>query len=559
MEGSFDKFYTSANRLYFQSTTLRYGREIASTNGLDSTSVNDIIPGRWGTWVPSTSYQGSRDMFGTLDNKTFFIEADAVNNTSATSKSLWVVNENNNEVAFLKSASILNGISITKSNVYFIKDNWQLWKTDGTANGTIQIMNAPVKSESFVRPNLIAFNDRLFFRSTDNEMWSVNDAIGTSSFFKKINPEFYDAHSYYNTKAISINNTLYFTANDGISGFELWKTNGTANGTELVKDISVGLANGVSGYFTAVENIFYFLANDNVHGQELWKSDGTTVGTILVKDITTGISSSTISGLTQVGNKLTFLVYDTNKSKNVLWQSDGTESGTHVVNDLSLQNVRINEMVGLNNRLFFVGNTIDYGDEIWTGTLENILPISLVNFTANLENKDALLSWVTVNEQNFSYFNLQRSINGVDFSTIASINSKGIDGVKTEYTYTDKNIIELNSNKIYYRLEQVDRDGKKTLSKIVLLELSNNGISVSLRPNPVHTNFELQINNMQSNQSLQVSIVNTQGKVILFESRAINTGLNTLTYNSASWPTGLYIIRMNMKDGTIKEIKLIKQ
>ena len=56
-----------------------------------------------------------------------------------TSESLWVVNENNNEVAFLKSASILNGLTVTKSNVYFIKDNWQLWKTDGTVNGTIPL------------------------------------------------------------------------------------------------------------------------------------------------------------------------------------------------------------------------------------------------------------------------------------------------------------------------------------------------------------------------------------------------------------------------------------
>lgn len=567
MEGSFDKLYASTNRLYFQSTTLKSGREIASTNGTDTTNVFDIIPGRWGTWMPSTYYQGSRGMIGTLNNKTFFIMADAIKNTSASSRSLWVVNENNNEITFLKSSVSLEGLTLTKNKAYFIKDGWQLWKTDGTASSTTQIINAPVKSEGFERPNIIAFNDWLFFRSTDNEMWSIYDAFGTSSLFKKINPEFYDAHSFYNTKAISINNTLYFTANDGISGFELWKTNGSASGTELVKDISVGPANGVSGYFTAVDNIFYFLANDIVHGQELWKSDGTTEGTILVKDITTGSSSSTISSLTQVGNKLAFLIYDANKSKNVLWQSDGTESGTYAVNDLSLQNVSINSsfgvnaLVSLNNQLYFVAYTPQYGEELWTGTLDGTLPISLLNFTGNLANKDAQLNWTTSNEQNFSHFNLQRSTDGIRFSTIASINAKGNSNTKTDYDYSDKNIniVSLGSNKIYYRLEQVDKDGKKVLSKIVLLELSNNGITVSLKPNPVHTNFELLINNTEDNQAIKISVVNAHGKVLLSESRIITTGTNTFAYNSAEWPAGLYVIRINRKDGTTKEIKLIKQ
>ena len=88
----------------------------------------------------------------------------------------------------------------------------------------------------------------------------------------------------------AVGNTLFFQAYDGVNGGELWKSDGTAAGTVLVKDIRPGLSTSYPGNLTAVGNTLFFTADDGVNGTELWKSDGTTAGTVLVADISFGDS-----------------------------------------------------------------------------------------------------------------------------------------------------------------------------------------------------------------------------------------------------------------------------
>ena len=84
----------------------------------------------------------------------------------------------------------------------------------------------------------------------------------------------------------NVNGALFFSANDSLaSGFELWKSDGTAAGTMMVKDIEPGPTLRPRG-LTNVNGTLYFTANDGAHGAELWKSDGTAAGTVMVKDIT---------------------------------------------------------------------------------------------------------------------------------------------------------------------------------------------------------------------------------------------------------------------------------
>ncbi len=89
-----------------------------------------------------------------------------------------------------------------------------------------------------------------------------------------------------------MNGTLFFWANDGSSGNEIWKSDGTSAGTVLVKDVKPGAAGSVTSALANVNGTLFFVANEGTNGYELWKSDGTASGTVLVKDIKAGALSS---------------------------------------------------------------------------------------------------------------------------------------------------------------------------------------------------------------------------------------------------------------------------
>src|SRR5690606_7737032 len=104
-------------------------------------------------------------------------------------------------------------------------------------------------------------------------------------------------------------------------------------GTVLVKDIYIGNNSASVQSIINVNGVIYFLANDGIHGKELWKSDGTEAGTVLIKDIWTGIGSSEITSLIVAGDILIFTANDGMNGQEV-WRSDGTAAGTMMVQDI---------------------------------------------------------------------------------------------------------------------------------------------------------------------------------------------------------------------------------
>jgi ELWxxDGT repeat protein len=173
-------------------------------------------------------------------------------------------------------------------------------------------------------------------------------------------------------EAIDFNGTLFFAYDDQINGNELWKTDGTDAGTVLVKDIRPGMSAYAIPYgsnpesFVVFENMLYFSATDFAGDYELWKTDGTETGTVRVKDINPGTNGSNVSVPLVANGILFFQAYD-DVNGTELWRSDGTEQGTVMVKDINPGAVSSTPsgFVNVNETLFFQARDLNFGQELW--------------------------------------------------------------------------------------------------------------------------------------------------------------------------------------------------
>ena len=117
-------------------------------------------------------------------------------------------------------------------------------------------------------------------------LFANNARTQTPQVLKDINPALTlssQTSSGYNFK--DLNGFVYFSADNGINGFELWKTDGTEANTELLTDINPGVGSSNPANLTEMGGLLFFTANNSTNGIELWITDGTAAGTQMVKDI----------------------------------------------------------------------------------------------------------------------------------------------------------------------------------------------------------------------------------------------------------------------------------
>lgn len=294
----------------------------------------------------------------------------------------------------------------------------ELWKSNGTPEGTLLVADVrPGSPYGYPRSSdpryLEAVDGVLYFTAVDNqhgrELWkSDGSADGTVLVANIVQESPYFGRGSYPENLTAVNGTLFFTARDDDHGRELWRTDGSAAGAVFLKDIRLKSNPGnpsASSYpsnLTAVGDELFFLADDGVHGQELWKSTGTTAGTLLVKDVRDDTVGSYPFSFTDVGGVLYFLV--NNDAQQVeLWRTDGTSAGAQLVADYWSQNA-VDQLTSVGGRLFFTASDSEHGRELWTsdgtaagtrmvvdilpngpnGTLRGSYPSNLTNFNGTL-------------------------------------------------------------------------------------------------------------------------------------------------------------------------------
>jgi len=357
----YPRYLTNVNgTLFFSADDGTNGRELWKSDGTDSgtTLVKDIAPGTFTSGIYDQVYPSS-------SNPSSLISMNGTLYFSATDGS--------------------NAV--------------ELWKSDGTSAGTMLVKDINPNGSSYPS-NLTNVNGTLYFSASDGssgaELWKSDGTAAGTSLIKDIYPGTTTWYSPYlggggtlpngsNPGSLTyVNGTLFFTADDGTNGRELWKSDGTATGTTLVKDIYTGtttiktyygsyytgtftyINNSNPGNLTNLNGTLFFTASDGTDGGELWTSDGTAAGTVIVKDINPGTNSSGPILLTIVDGTLFFQANDGTHGAE-LWKTDGTAAGTAMVADINLGSTDsiLGNLTNVNGTLFFSADDGVHGSELW--------------------------------------------------------------------------------------------------------------------------------------------------------------------------------------------------
>jgi ELWxxDGT repeat protein len=226
-------------------------------------------------------------------------------------------------------------LAITLGNKSLLAtDKDSVWVTDGTVSGTSRLLsNAVTTGQAVVYKNKVYAG--VINAAKGAELWVSDCTTSGTKLFVDINS---GPKGSYPRNFYVFNNTLFFFAYTNKNGYELWKTNGTTAGTKMVKDIWKGKGSSfdstTSYFFYPANGYLFFIANDSTHGRELWRTDGTSGGTQLVKDLNPGQGSFEINSYNALNDRLIFSGKDGNPTGLRIWKSNGTPGGTSVIETL---------------------------------------------------------------------------------------------------------------------------------------------------------------------------------------------------------------------------------
>jgi len=447
-DGSGPGALTNVNgTLLFTASDAAHGRELWRSDGTDAGTVlvKDILPGPTGSNASLLTNVNGTVFFSTLDGsnrqlwKSDGTEAGTVHVSdvsaqygfgpsfqrmasvggklfyvSSDQQDLWtsdgtpsgthaVAHEEHAIGSWPQDFATLNGAVYFAANT--LASGWELWKTDGTAAGTVLFQDIVAGPDSSYANSLLNANGTLFFVTGLGSVWKSNGTASGTVLVRSFSDLWYSSQS---PRFTNMNGTVFFSADDGGPvSFQLYKSNGTDAGTVAVKAGTVAvsrpeeltIANGtlflsaasfpgtgiaglhksdgtnggtvrlkdiVPSELTAANGTLFFSANDGFSGTELWKSDGTADGTIRVKDINPGASASNPRSLASIGGTVYFAA-DDGTSGSELWKSDGTDAGTVRVKDIQPGpgGSSPTALTNLNGTLLFTADDGVHGRELW--------------------------------------------------------------------------------------------------------------------------------------------------------------------------------------------------
>jgi DNA uptake protein ComE-like DNA-binding protein len=189
------------------------------------------------------------------------------------------------------------------------------------------------------------------------------------------------------------------------------------------------------------------------------------------------------------------------------------------------------------------------------GQASGFLPVELLSFKANQKNNTNLLTWQTASEKNNSHFDIERSTTGQeDWVTLGTVKGNGNSQIMHDYTFNDNTPLSIS----YYRLKQVDNDGRFEYSNVVSVTTKGGKFKVNaLSPNPTKDNLTIQFES-NKNDVVSVSVMDMTGRVVFTQNASATEGGNLLNVNTASLSNGIYMVSLKNSESVILN-KIVKQ
>ena len=186
-------------------------------------------------------------------------------------------------------------------------------------------------------------------------------------------------------------------------------------------------------------------------------------------------------------------------------------------------------------------------------------PVKMSSFTVKKESNDAVLRWTTVSETKNDHFDIERSVDGINFTKMGTVAGNGTTVLTKNYIYPDA-LANVASKILYYRLRIVDMDGKSTFSTVVALRLDGSIAvsSLTVYPNPFTSNIKLQLRSAKEENST-IRFINARGQEVLKRNVTLMPGDNIVVVGDLQTVApGLYIMELRTGNDVITQ-RIIKQ
>jgi hypothetical protein len=184
----------------------------------------------------------------------------------------------------------------------------------------------------------------------------------------------------------------------------------------------------------------------------------------------------------------------------------------------------------------------------FTVLTETIIPVELKGFWAKKQaNSDVLLSWETATEIDNAGFDVEKSTDGTDFSSMGFVKGAGNSVALNSYSFTDNNFV----NTAYYRLKQMDNNGKTTYSKTVSVQKDNGKLALNVYPNLVTNQAEITVDLLNANDNLrELSVFDTHGRLVYTKNR-IAKDAQSIKIPVEDLANGVYFIKVKIGQETL--------